>query len=520
MMLQALVSNKTRGQTSKTKQIAAPTKGLVALNNIAMGVPGTALILKNFFPKADTVELRAGFEAHSDTTETVPVNALLPYHGTSANKLFAACNDTVYDVSGGTGVATTVTTLTSSKVESVNFSTSGGHFLFCVNGVDPAFHYNGSAWATPTITGVSSSNFTHVSVFKSRLYFVVKNSLSFAYLPVDSIAGAAAEFPLGNVFSRGGNLVATGAYTGDGGAGPDDHFVAISSQGQAAIYQGSDPGDPNNWNLVGVFDLARPLGPRCMVKVGGDLYINTELGVIPLSQALKVDAAALGTVAVTTNIAPLINLAADRYKANFGWQMLSIPKKAMAIVNVPVSEGVNHKQYVMNAQTGAWCEFEGINAVCWTVMDGTAYFGGVDGKVYKAFESASDGGSDIAGDMQTYYDDFSSKSRLKRFLQIRPVIYAQSNVQPQIGLNIDYVSALPTGSIQAASGSGSLWGGTTWGGSTWFGGLKLIARWRPIIERPGYVAAVRMRVFASGNGSPILLQVNEFNVAYEVGGVM
>jgi hypothetical protein len=29
-----------------------------------------------------------------------------------------------------------------------------------------------------------------------------------------------------------------------------------------------------------------------------------------------------------------------------------------------------------------------------------------------------------------------------------------------------------------------------------------------------------MRVAASGQGSPILLQVNEFNVTYQVGGIM
>jgi hypothetical protein len=256
------------------------------------------------------------------------------------------------------------------------------------------------------------------------------------------------------------------------------------------------------------------------VKVGGDLYINTELGVVPLSQALKVDAAALGTVAVTTNIAPLINSDAQRYKANFGWQMIAVPKHAMAIVNVPVSEGKSHRQYVMNSQTGAWCEFEGINAVSWAVLDGTAYFGGIDGKVYQAFESASDGGSDIAGDMLTAYDDFGAKSRLKHWKMIRPVIYSQSSVSPQIGLNVDYVEAAPTGSIEAATASTYLWGHMTWGSFTWSGGLSLSAKWRPVTDRVGYTAAVRMRVFASGSGSPILLQVNQFDITYEVGGIM
>jgi hypothetical protein len=60
----------------------------------------------------------------------------------------------------------------------------------------------------------------------------------------------------------------------------------------------------------------------------------------------------------------------------------------------------------------------------------------------------------------------------------------------------------------------------TWGSFTWNGGLYLNAKWRPITDKPGYVAAVRMKVFASGNGSPLLLKVNGFDIKYEVGGVM
>jgi hypothetical protein len=520
MMLEALRTNKARAQTAKSKSIPAPVKGWVAMNNKALGVPGTALILENFFPKADTVELRAGWDEHSDTTETVPVNTLMAYHGTSANKLFGVCNDTIYDVTGSSGTASSVTTLTSSKCVHVNFSTSGGHFLFVVNGSDTAKHYDGSSWATPSITGTTSDNFSHVNVFKSRLYFVVKNSLKFAYLPTGSIAGAASTYELGDIFPRGGTLVATGTYTGDGGAGADDHFVAVTSEGQVAFFAGSDPGDANAWNMIGVFDVARPLGNRCLVKVGGDLYILTEIGIIPLSQALKTDPAALGTVAVTANIAPEINQAARRYKDNYGWQVIAYPKGTMAIVNVPISEGVSQVQYVMNSQTGAWCKFTNINAACFEVMGGALYFGGNDGKVYQAFEAASDGGSDIIGDMLLAYDDFGYKAQLKHWKMIRPVIYSQANVTPQIGLNVDYIEAVPTGTITAGSTSNFLWGSMTWGSFTWSGGLSLNARWRPVTDRPGYVAGVRMRVAASGQGSPILLQVNEFNVTYQVGGIM
>lgn len=520
-MLQALHQNSARSKQAKEKFIPAPTKGWVSMNNLSQGVPGTALILENFFPKADTVELRGGWVQRSDTTEsTKPVNTLMAYHGTAANKLFAVCNATIYDATSSTATASTITTLTSSKMQYVNFTTSGGHYLFCVNGADTAKHYNGSAWATPSITGTTSDNFSHVNVYKQRLYFVIKNSLKFAYLPVQAIAGAASTYELGDIFTRGGTLVAMGTYTGDGGVGPDDHAVFITSQGQVALFQGSDPSDANDWALVGVFDMARPLGTRCMVKVGGDIYVNTEIGILPLSQALKTDQATLGNIAISANIQQEINKSAKLYKANFGWQVIAYPKGTMAIMNIPVSAGVQQIQYVMNTQTGAWCKFTNQNANCWEVLDGKLYFGGNTGKIYEADVAANDGGSVISGDMQTYYDGFGNNSRLKKWGMIRPNILSQGTISPQIGLNIDYVTANPTGTIEAASSTNATWGTMVWGAFTWAGGLIRNSRWKALTDSPGYVAAVRMKVAANGTGSPVQLQVNGFDISYELGGVI
>jgi hypothetical protein len=60
------------------------------------------------------------------------------------------------------------------------------------------------------ITGENSSNFETVNLFKERLYFVIKDSLDFCYLPVDSINGAVTKFPLGGIFKNGGYLQAMG----------------------------------------------------------------------------------------------------------------------------------------------------------------------------------------------------------------------------------------------------------------------------------------------------------------------
>jgi hypothetical protein len=87
-------------------------------------------------------------------------------------------------------------------------------------------------------------------------------------------------------------------------------------------------------------------------------------------------------------------------------------------------------------------------------------------------------------------------------------------------LNVDYSSAKPTGTIQAATANVTNWNESTWGGGYWTGGLTLNAKWRSITDKPGYVAAVRMVARAAGQGNPIQLQVNGFDITYELGGVM
>jgi len=174
----------------------------------------------------------------------------------------------------------------------------------------------------------------------------------------------------------------------------------------------------------------------------------------------------------------------------------------------------------MNTQTGAWCKFTNQNAACWEVMDGRLFFGGNNGKVYEADKSASDGGADIEYDMQTYFENFGNASQLKHWKMIRPTIYSDGATIPKIGLNIDYEDRVPTGSLTVATSNNALYGTAVYGTATYSGGRTLNARWFSLTDKPGYVASVRLTGAANGSGSPILLQLNSFDVAYETGGVM
>jgi len=217
-------------------------------------------------------------------------------------------------------------------------TTPGGSFLVMVNGADTPRLYNGTAWSTASITGVTSSDLIHVALFKNRLFFVEKNSAEIHYLPVQSIGGALAAYPLGAVFKKGGYVNAIYTWTLDAGQGSDDHLVVISSKGEIAVFSGTDPSSAADWRLVGVFALGVPLGRRCGIKYAGDLLINCVEGVMPLSRALQsvtVDA----QVAITDKIQNSVSVAADAYIQNFGWQLclfeeLNMVTNGAAMINI------------------------------------------------------------------------------------------------------------------------------------------------------------------------------------------
>ena len=92
-----------------------------------------------------------------------------------------------------------------------------------------------------------------------RLWAVEVDSARGYYLPADAIYGEMSAFDFGPLFSKGGYLSFLATWTMDDGNGAEDHLVAVSSTGYAAVYSGIDPNDPNNWKLVGVYYTGAPV---------------------------------------------------------------------------------------------------------------------------------------------------------------------------------------------------------------------------------------------------------------------
>lgn len=452
-MRRALQGKASRVQTAAARSVPAPVGGWDTESPLANMPKQNAIILDNFIPRAGYVELRRGF-TQQVTGTSAGVESLIAWRGAAiGDQLFACAGPNIYNVTTAGAIGAPVWTASaitsSARYKSVNFSNDAGKFAICVNGVNIPLKYDGAAFGELIITGTAGpltlnpATISDVMAHKQRLFFLEDDSLRVWYLEVTAIQGACGLLDLGGFFPKGGQLVAQGTWSLDGGAGIDDVAVFVTTEGQVAIFQGTDPNDVNNWSLVGVYDLARPLGTRALIKYGADLAIVTEDGVLPLSQALNKDRSQDNRVALTAKIATAFSKAAISYAANFGWQGLLYPGRgSLAIFNVPTAEGTAAVQFVQSMQTGAWCRFTGIPAICWEMANGMPYFGASDG-VYQWDLGSSDNGEIIVGDVKPAFNSFGT-SQQKQATMIRPLIKAPATIRPSLEMLADYRETAPT----------------------------------------------------------------------------
>jgi hypothetical protein len=507
--------NASRRPVSRGFSVPPPVGGLNARDALADMDAADAVLLDNWFPEPNYVSLRRGYESHA-TGISGAITSLMEWAGPSSRKLFAANASAIYEVtsSGAVGAAA-VSSLTSGKWQHTMQTTSGGNFLIICNGADSVRSYDGSSWATPSITGVTSSTLTNVCLHKKRLWFVQISTTKAWYLGTDAIAGAATEFDLGPLFSLGGHLKAIGSWTRDGGSGPDDFLAFISSVGEVAIYQGTDPSDATKWAIVGVYRLGAPIGNRCIIKTGGDLAIITQDGVVSLTRMLSLDRSVSARAAITDKISDLFKSSARTYGSNFGWQGIAYPRGNMAIFNIPQAEGATQVQFVMNTLTGAWCRFTGLNASCWAVFNDELYFGGNSGTVWKADTGFQDNGAGITGDIKTAFNYYKSRGQLKRWQMIRPIFTSNGSPGFLLDLNVDFAEDDPTSSPTATSITEALWDVAEWDEAVWNGGNPVTRSWTGVAGM-GMCAAIRLRVVSDGASC----QLNSFDVTAEVGGIV
>ena len=406
-MRQPQSANSSRAQTALSTSLPAPVGGWDQKNALAAMPPQSAVVMDNWLPRPGYCEARAGSAVQVNGFAS-PVHSLLIWRGPASDHLFAGSGDGIYDVNTqGAAIGSAVYTATTSSPWSfVNFQNTGGQYLWACNGGDTPVYYNGSAWTQNS--GLSGSegaitlnpaNLIACFLNSQRIWGIEKGSTRAWFLPVQAITGVMSCLDLGSVFTLGGSLVAGASWTVEGGVGPSEYAIFLTSKGEIAVYQGTDPTSASNWSLVGVYATGEPIGAsRCLLRMGAEVVVITTLGVLPLSQILSLDRAAQENVSLTDGIKNAFRTAQAAYGGNFGWEAIAYPAGGYALFNIPTAAWATAVQYVQVDQTGRWCRFVGQNATCWGLANGRLYFGAADG-VYQADLGATDNGVPVTYDV-------------------------------------------------------------------------------------------------------------------------
>jgi len=512
-------------------------------------------------PTSQTLFAAAGTKIYNASTST----ATTSFTGLTNDKLqhinfsniggdyLVACNGAdptlVYDGTNWIKIATTSTAQTISSITHVGnvatLTTSAPHGLITgnqvvISGATPN-DYNGAYIITVTgtstftytmattpsgnasvvgtytvlgITGVDSSTFVHVNLFKNRLYFTQENTLKVWYLPTNAIGGAAQVLDFGGIARNGGYIQAMGTWTLDAGYGVDDFAVFITNMGEVIVYQGTDPSSASTWALKGVWQIGYVFNRRCFFKWAGDLLILTNDGLMPLTaelQSSRLDP----RIALTDKIFQAVATAAQNYNTNFGWQIMYFAKPQMLILNIPITGGT--QQFVMHTITKSWANFTGINATCFQMYYDNCYFGG-SGFVGQFWNGNSDAGTNINATAQQAYNYFDARGQLKRWTMVRPIIQTDKGIPTVFaGLSLDFDAASPvnTLSFNPALVTEGIWDTSDWDAGKWGNGLVTTKNWQGVAG-VGYAASLTLNI-ASQN---IELHWDSTDFVMEKGGIL
>lgn len=470
-----------------------------------------AIRLVNLFPDTNTVNLRNGYRVHATGLGTSSVQTLAEYASQGgARKLIGFANNKVYDATTYNAAASDITnsaTITSNEWQVVNFRSR----LVCVNGSDQPLQYDGTNMTSAAYTGVTDdADLIHVHVYKSRLYFVEKETAKIWYGKVNEITGVLTELDVAGLLQRGGYIQFTASFTRDIGDSTDDLFIIASNMGEILMYSGDYPG-ALNWTQVGRYFLPVPLGRRSYINLGADCVLITEMGMLPISEVMQ-NAEAKG---LTDKINNAFRQAAILYGSNLGWQAMNYPRGHYMLVNVPTSQGSDAEQYVMNTETGSWCKFTGQRACCWGLLNEKLYFGGVDGKIYQADVGLSDNGNPIHIDVKGAFNYLGDKQRNKRVTFARPTFISDSSLSFAFNIDVDYGNRSITDTISTVVTGGAEWDETDWDSEEWESDNLYSDDWYTV-NGIGRCVAPRL----SGSFQGVSFSISAIDYIFERGGLI
>jgi len=514
--------------TNKVKTVPSPTGGLNARDSLANMPETDALALQNWWCNPYGLQSRPGYVEWA-TGMPGYVETLASWSG-DTQKLFAWAGKEgdgwgVYDVSArmlltDPPLVPAVTGLSNGRWQTTQMGNEGGNHLLAVNGIDKGIVYDSTGVhrieyvasppaPTPPLVdytwyGLDSQKAIGLTVHQGRLWATEEGSSAGWYMKqVGAIYGEWARFEFGPFFSKGGNVAYMTTWTLDDGNGAEDHLVAVSTEGQAIVYAGTNPDSIDTWKLVGVYFVGEPvLGRRSFFKVGGDMLLLTQRGLISMTAQLvstKVgeNVSALNSEKVQLLISSLVSSITDQ----FGWELYFNPAENLFMINVPSRTVGGTRQLAANLVTTAspWTQFVNVDAATWETFENAPFFGDYSGRVCKFWDGPLDGvelddegGAEILLQVQQAYTYMGAPAVQKQIGMYRPNFLVTGGLATS-NSRIEYdfrVRAVPFPSAVPPP-SDDLWDVGRWDKATWGGGLTPDRRW---IQADGLGNAASLRM--------------------------
>lgn len=480
-------------QTTKSVPVPAPQKGVNAVDGLAGKMsPEEAIFMFNMSPAQYGVRVRTGFKEYAVSVDADGVRTLIPYTGSaSANdKLFATGKAGFYDISASvTGpavlLAFPVVSDTSGFGIWTGFTTLAGQFSLYTDEQNGYYVYTeGGVWAKvalgagPTqVSGIDPALFAGVTIYKSKAWFVEKGSSRAWYLPTGSVFGAATAFNFGNKFKKGGTLEMLFNWTVDGGEGIDDYLVAVSSGGDVVVYKGDDPASATDFNQRGVWFIGPPpVGRRISGRLGGELYLLSAYGLLPMSDLVSGQLTQMEQIYLTRKITPLVNLEMAATREVRGWEVKLVPKENVLIVSVPKRDAFPFTQFAQSTNNQGWSVYRDLPYLTGEEWHSTFFIAAENGNVYtlqgnKDNVNLAETTSDlISWSVLQSFSDVGEPGLYHKPEYVRPVFIADQVPAYTIEVRFDYnLSDVFGAAVPGATTAGTLWDIGVWDLSLWGG---------------------------------------------------
>ncbi len=513
----------------KTVGIPAPVGGINAVDPVAGLGPQFCITANNLIADGRTMKVRPGYQEFASSVGAgAGIRTIMPFEDATAanNKLFAATKEGIYDITAGGAIGAADIALSNGTNTGWGVWTNyvldnGAHYLFYADTTDGLYQYTVAAgWAAVTgITGVNETSLSFVMQHKGRLWFAERDSARGWYLASGAVAGAATRFDFGNKFNHGGTLVGLYSWTVDGGTGVDDHLVAISSGGDVMVYAGDDPSSPATWGLVGQYYVgALPAGRRVAQPQGGDLYILSQYGIIPLTRLMQGTLVQQENAQLSRNIAPLIADTLRTTRNSFGWEMRNVPDTNVFLTATPLVTGEADKQFCLSTRTQGWTIWQDLPYQTGEVFEGDFYFGDPTDGVYiltgglDDVAAAGTGGEDIAWSLLTSYQEYGETGAYHRGQFVRLVFQAAGIPGISTAVYFDYDLSDPPTASGATALDEALWDTAVWDSAIWGSLLSTFSR---TFAASGIGRAMAVAIGGQSNSETGLVRID---LMFDTGG--